>query len=199
MPYAVGTRVDFKKGLRASWQTGVVEEVGFHAYKIRSEAGSLCTLTLGGKGRSGSVRASQEDAPVTASLPTPAALALRVVRTGGTLTAQPRPREPYRCPVYLAYVRSQPCCSCGAPGPSDPHHSGLRGVGQKADDYSCVPLCRPCHERVTDTYALPGLTREETAMRLLQVQVALLTEWAAGADALVAEHITVPILSRSAS
>ncbi len=102
MPYAVGTRVDFKKGLRASWQTGVVEEVGFHSYK-------------------------------------------------------------------------------------------------KADDYSCVPLCRPCHERVTDTYALPGLTRKESAVRLLQVQVALLTEWAAGADALVAEHITVPILSRSAS
>ena len=115
------------------------------------------------------------------------------------LVAQPRPRARFRCPVYLAYVRARPCCACGLPGPSDPHHAGPRGVGQTADDCTAVPLCRPCHRHVTDTNALPGLTLEYSRVRLLEAQVQLLSEWVAGQEELVADHVDVPILKRCAS
>lgn len=60
----------------------------------------------------------------------------------------------------LKWVRSQPCCSCGYPGPSEAHHhtdgetdpnrsrkalGGKRGLSQKADDSQTMPLCVKCH------------------------------------------------------
>lgn len=59
-----------------------------------------------------------------------------------------KPESPARAPHYLAFVRQQACCLCGAPPPSDPHHCGPRGAGQKTDDYRVAPLCRDCHEAV---------------------------------------------------
>lgn len=53
---------------------------------------------------------------------------------------------------YLAFVRMQPCCVCGAEAPSDAAHirmaspaHGKRstGMAEKPDDRWCVPLCRP--------------------------------------------------------
>lgn len=48
---------------------------------------------------------------------------------------------------YVEFVRALPCICCGAPGPSDAAHMpvGKRGMGLKAPDSSCVPLCRGCH------------------------------------------------------
>lgn len=40
--------------------------------------------------------------------------------------------------------RRSPCCSCGAPPPSDPDHVRTRGAGGR--DQDCVPLCRACHQ-----------------------------------------------------
>lgn len=51
-----------------------------------------------------------------------------------------------RDPKYLEHVRERPCCICGASPPSDPHHFGPRGMGQKADDRRTVPLCREHHD-----------------------------------------------------
>jgi hypothetical protein len=60
----------------------------------------------------------------------------------------PRPKtaRPHRSPAYLAFVREHACCACGAEGPSDAHHFGPRGLGEKTDDFRTAPLCRRCHD-----------------------------------------------------
>jgi len=55
------------------------------------------------------------------------------------------PIGPARAGHYLAFVRELPCSLCRTDPPSDPHHFGKRGLGQKTDDYRTVPLCRNCH------------------------------------------------------
>lgn len=55
---------------------------------------------------------------------------------------------------YLDFVRSLPCCKCGRPGPSDPHHvrsSAHAGIGIKPSDTRSIPLCggiSGCHQRL---------------------------------------------------
>lgn len=75
---------------------------------------------------------------------------------------------------YLDYVRDQPCCSCGAPAPSDPHHWGTRGMGIKADDYCTLPLCRGCHNTWHQHQHVGHLGRTETERLFLRVQRDLL-------------------------
>ena len=70
----------------------------------------------------------------------------------------PKPNTP-RDKKHLAKVRLMPCCVCGKPGPSDPHHVPNKdsGTGTKTSDYRTVPLCKPywcidyiaegCHKR----------------------------------------------------
>jgi len=54
----------------------------------------------------------------------------------------------WRSPAYLAWVRTLPCCVCGA-SPCDAHHMvgmhGVGGMGLKAEDSMAMPLCRACH------------------------------------------------------
>lgn len=88
-------------------------------------------------------------------------------------TARPK-RPPLRSPAYLAFVREQPCCVCRAPAPSDPHHFGPRGIGQKTDDRRTAPLCADCHRCFHDTGSLPGLSRVEAECVLYRAQVDLL-------------------------
>ena len=57
-----------------------------------------------------------------------------------------KPEGRARAPHYLAFVRQENCCRCGAPPRSDPDHIGQSGMGLKADDYRTIPLCRRCHE-----------------------------------------------------
>lgn len=98
--------------------------------------------------------------------------------------AQPKPPAPRRSKAYLAFVRKLDCCNCGTPGPSDPHHEGKRGVGQKTSDLLVVPLCRRCHSIYTDENQLPqcvdgkdrGRFDREGSLRILHgAQVDLLT------------------------
>ena len=98
--------------------------------------------------------------------------------------AQPKPPAPRRSKSYLAFVRKLDCCNCGTPGPSDPHHEGKRGVGQKTSDMLVVPLCRRCHSAITDENQLPRCVdgkdkgrfdREESLRVLHGAQVGLLT------------------------
>ena len=98
--------------------------------------------------------------------------------------SQPKPPAPRRSKSYLAFVRKLDCCNCGTPGPSDPHHEGKRGVGQKTSDMLVVPLCRRCHSAITDENQLPqcvdgkdrGRFDRETSLRILHgAQVDLLT------------------------
>lgn len=54
--------------------------------------------------------------------------------------------------AYLAFIRSLPCCACGARAPSHAHHEtgGGRGKGQKAPDRRTLPLCFRCHRQFHD-------------------------------------------------
>ena len=59
--------------------------------------------------------------------------------------------KPWRNKQYLAWVHERPCCYCGHPGPSDPHHViglGFGGMGTKASDHLAVPLCREHHNQL---------------------------------------------------
>lgn len=94
----------------------------------------------------------------------------------GSLFKQP----PVRSEGFMAFVRAMPCCVCSAPAPSDPHHYGRHGMGQKTDDTRCVPLCRRCHDHFHDhrCFAQPGLDTTETAhLWLIERQVAILVTW----------------------
>lgn len=52
--------------------------------------------------------------------------------------------------VYLHWVASLPCCSCGARPPSHAHHSTGGGMGMKAHDRETMPLCHKCHRDFHD-------------------------------------------------
>jgi hypothetical protein len=73
----------------------------------------------------------------------------------------PRAKTKYRARPrdleYMAWVRRQPCCAAfpgrvqadppvrDCYGPIEADHAGLRSVGRKADDRTCIPLCRHHH------------------------------------------------------
>ncbi|MBF0690611.1 DUF968 domain-containing protein [Providencia alcalifaciens] len=51
---------------------------------------------------------------------------------------------------YLQWVKSQPCCGCGAIS-DDAHHIidyGLSGMGAKPHDFFVIPLCRVDHSEL---------------------------------------------------
>ena len=61
-----------------------------------------------------------------------------------------------RCPEYLKWVKTLPCCQCGMRA-DDPHHIKCKGVGGyalTAADSTAMPLCRTCHQ---DVHKGPGL------------------------------------------
>jgi hypothetical protein len=53
---------------------------------------------------------------------------------------------PARDPAYRRFIKRLPCVGCGTTWWIDPAHTGSHGLGQKSDDYSCIPLCRKCHQ-----------------------------------------------------
>jgi len=60
--------------------------------------------------------------------------------------------EQWRSDPYLVWVRSLPCCNCGARG-GDAHHViglrwGLSGMGMTAPDSFAMPACRACHQEI---------------------------------------------------
>jgi hypothetical protein len=81
----------------------------------------------------------------------------------------------FRSEEYLEFIRLRECCSCGAPGPSDPHHErkldpGRPIMGGKISDFNCVPLCRICHIQQQTGFGMDIL-------ELYQSAFALLREW----------------------
>ncbi|MDX7987843.1 DUF968 domain-containing protein [Xenorhabdus sp. 12] len=58
--------------------------------------------------------------------------------------------QPWRNEHWLQWVKSQPCIACQRPA-DDPHHiigHGQGGMGTKAHDLFCLPLCRACHNEL---------------------------------------------------
>lgn len=66
----------------------------------------------------------------------------------------------WRSETYLAWVRSRPCCVCGAPADSAHHMIGMwqvGGMGLKAPDSLAMPVCDGpggCHARIHAEKAL---------------------------------------------
>jgi hypothetical protein len=54
-------------------------------------------------------------------------------------------RGPARDWRYRAWIRTLPCAVCGIQTRIEACHTGPRGLGQKASDYTCVPLCAEHH------------------------------------------------------
>ncbi len=55
--------------------------------------------------------------------------------------------KPVRNPKWLAFIRTLACCVCGATRGIHAAHTGPRGLGQKADDCTAIPLCWRHHDR----------------------------------------------------
>jgi hypothetical protein len=57
-----------------------------------------------------------------------------------------RAQRPVRDPLYRRFIKQLPCLACLRTWGIDPCHTGAHGVGQKACDLKCIPLCRKCHQ-----------------------------------------------------
>lgn len=68
------------------------------------------------------------------------------------------PRTSYasrkRDTAFMLWIKHQPCCATGmdprldtgsCDGPVEADHAGQRGLSHKADDSTCIPLCRRHH------------------------------------------------------
>lgn len=53
---------------------------------------------------------------------------------------------------YLSFIRLKPCCICGNDQNVQAHHTETGGMGYKGSDYSCVPLCYYCHNKIHNEY-----------------------------------------------
>ena len=74
---------------------------------------------------------------------------------------------PARDARYRAWIRSLPCCLCGLEPAGEAAHTGQDGgMGQKASDYSCIPLCRNCHTQNADSYHRLGRAEFERRHRV---------------------------------
>lgn len=72
----------------------------------------------------------------------------------------PRPMKPIKTRAktrsaaarrHIEAVKCLPCVICGAPGPSDAHHSICDRFSQrKAPDTFCIPLCKAHHQNGPD-------------------------------------------------
>lgn len=98
-------------------------------------------------------------------------------RTLAPLRAVPKDAPADREAAYLDFVRSHPCTFCHAPGPSDAHHWGHRGVGQKTSDYRTLPLCRKHHDYYHHHGRFPAMDALTTKLAQQAAQLDLLIAW----------------------
>jgi len=52
---------------------------------------------------------------------------------------------PVRDESYRRWIRSWPCIACATRRGIEAAHTGPHGIGQKASDLSCIPLCHAHH------------------------------------------------------
>ncbi len=82
-------------------------------------------------------------------------------RTPLRRVSKKKKRGPPRSEKYKSWIKTLPCIVCGRYG-CDPAHTKVidyAGMSQKTSDFSCIPLCRPCH----DTYHAYGRETEWAA------------------------------------
>jgi hypothetical protein len=188
-----GDAVDFKRrpGL-GSWSKGTLVSADGRHCTVRDRSGEY--EVAASRVRSGTTKVAQKARRT---------LTHQVATAVNEAVAVPRAAPPSRSlffpqpkaarivsEKYLAYVRRHPCCACGRPGPSDPHHVQLKGhgsMGSKTHDIRTVPLCREHHDEVgrdplgciarvaaRDPHVPP---RRATSIFFETTMVALFVEW----------------------
>jgi hypothetical protein len=58
--------------------------------------------------------------------------------------------------AYKAWIRKQPCVCCGTRRYVEAAHVGTRGLGQKASDYTTLPLCSWHHVQGPESHHAMG-------------------------------------------
>lgn len=162
---------------RASQHEGTLLAVRPKGYRVQPDHGEAVDIRA-----TQLVRMCREPmtlAPSEHQEPMPAPPRGQAASTDVPLAPVPKARGRLKSSPFLDWVRRLPCLHCGRPGPSDPHHEGKRGVGQKAHDTLAVPLCRLCHQHYTDRNVLPphegqAFDRETSLLILRRYQEALL-------------------------
>ena len=76
-----------------------------------------------------------------------------------------RPGQPTRDEAYRRFIRTFPCVVCQSRW-TEAAHTGPHGLGQKSDDFSCIPLCREHHRTGQRSYHRLGRARFEFAHRI---------------------------------
>ena len=103
-----------------------------------------------------------------------------------SLTSKYRRRE--RDVPFMLWIKRQPCVVRELPpdpsratpctGEVQADHAGARGLGQKADDRTCIALCRRHHRERTDhSGAFFNLTRDELRLWRAQALNATAIAW----------------------
>ena len=93
-----------------------------------------------------------------------------VSRSSGSSHVVPQPRSRIRCLAYRSFLRQFACVSCSRSDLTTNAHGG-------DGDFSRVPLCRPCSWVLDDIGALPGRSKEESALLMQEAQLSLMTEF----------------------
>lgn len=88
---------------------------------------------------------------------TPLARKSPLKRTGRVKPKRTKPRRSSRVrdPQYMEWIRTRACAAAYIDvdqclQPIHAHHAGKRGVGQKASDDTCIPLCERHHREWHD-------------------------------------------------
>lgn len=74
--------------------------------------------------------------------------------------------KPVRDEDYKRFIRQLPCLICLKQWGTEAAHTGDHGIGQKASDLSCIPLCVKHHRRAPDSYHKLGRVRFEARHKL---------------------------------
>lgn len=76
-------------------------------------------------------------------------------------------QAPVKDAHYRKFLRQLPCSACGHQTRSmEAAHFGPRGLGQKASDRQCLPLCRKCHRTGLLSYHSLGPTKFAAAHKI---------------------------------
>ena len=86
-------------------------------------------------------------------------LAKSTLKRSGRLAPRSRKnkKRPRNIP-YMLWVKTLPCAVCGRNG-AEAAHTGRRGLGQKAPDEQCIPLCPRHHRDYPDALDIAGPRR----------------------------------------
>ncbi len=69
------------------------------------------------------------------------------------------PRKPQISFRYRAFIRGFSCVACGSLRYIEAAHTGPRGLSQKSNDMTCIPLCANCHRIKPKSFHALGAVR----------------------------------------